>query len=51
MEKKMVLELKKDKETKGAIRYKDKDNHSFYLRKSEISTPYSEEIKLVIEFK
>jgi len=49
MEKKIMLELDKNRETKGAIRYGDGDNHSFYLRKSEISTPYPEKIKLTID--
>jgi len=31
----MELVMSKDKETKGAIRYSDGDNHNLYLRKEE----------------
>lgn len=35
MAKGLTLTLEKDKETKGAIRYKDDAQHSIYLRKEE----------------
>ena len=33
----MELVMGKDKETKGAIRYSDNDNHNLYLRKEEVT--------------
>lgn len=31
----MEIVMSKDKTTKGAVRYKDEENHNLYLRKAE----------------
>ena len=46
----MEIVMTKDKETPGAIRYSDGDNHNIYLRKAEAANLGNpESVKVTVE--
>lgn len=46
-----VLQMEKDKVTKGAVRFNDGEGHQLYFRKEEIPSAWGDKIEVTIKSK